>query len=331
MGRLILAGIGAIAIFISSTMGTLYNRSDLYFESNSARYTEQQAQLVANYGVQYGHRILSDRFQIPNKAQFEESNPYKMTFDDTPFRINEGVLDSLVYLFTDDSLYVIIDSYVTYNDNGVSVQSTSRLIVEVPPPDEVRIGDADNALTTDGFVVVSGNSDTEGNIQSSGDIEITGSGEADSLITYTPFPAFGDVFLGMTSIEDMRAIADYVGSEPTVIEGITFIEGDFLFNNSLSETHGSGILIVDGNFSMNGNVSFEGIIWITGTLDGLGNADIIGVIFAESIGVDADGTEEYNLENNVLGNYDLGYANYGGSTFSNLEGRGIYAIKSVLQ
>ncbi len=61
--------------------------------------------------------------------------------------------------------------------------------------------------------------------------------------------------------------------------------------NNLTST--SSIVIINGNFKLNGNGNFKGVLYVIGTLEMLGNATVQGTTFVESsasIGVDLTGS-----------------------------------------
>jgi hypothetical protein len=101
--------------------------------------------------------------------------------------------------------------------------------------------------------------------------------------------------------ESLLERADHVGSLfPTVLAEastsddpvVIIIEGDLQINNEDLKTPAYGILYVDGNLRINGNVEWNGLIVTTGNASvGNGTADITGcLVTGDSADVDISGT-----------------------------------------
>ena len=103
-------------------------------------------------------------------------------------------------------------------------------------------------------------------------------------------------------------------------DGINFLSGeeDYIINDALF-TQGSGILVIEGDLVINGNLNFTGIIWITGVLVGLGNSHVIGAIFAA-------GAELSDVQGSFLLEFDGSVNNY---DFTNREGKGPFEVLAV--
>jgi hypothetical protein len=121
---------------------------------------------------------------------------------------------------------------------------------------------------------------------------------------------FGDEFIHESSggmypfgpvKDNLTKRADYIGdtfpteiAEDSTIDNpvVIIIEGDLEINNEDLKVPAYGILYVDGNLRINGNVEWTGLIISTGnTSVGNGTADIIGsLITGESAEVDISGT-----------------------------------------
>jgi hypothetical protein len=145
-------------------------------------------------------------------------------------------------------------------------------------------------------------------MSSNGDISVGGSADiTGELITNANPPlSFEDLF-GISKVQ-MEAIANThmvdPPNNPAGIEDITWVS----FANPSGELkvttaswEGSGILIVDGDAQFSGG-SFEGIMWITGTLFINGNNGFDGAIYCEG------GIEYGEIEDvTVLGNCQITY------------------------
>jgi hypothetical protein len=128
---------------------------------------------------------------------------------------------------------------------------------------------------------------------------------AGTIMGYANNSAITDTSVFGMSIKDIQFIADNVGSaSSTVTVGtnqLTYYNGDLNYSGSSVTTayqnlNGSGILIVNGNLTMNGaspatNCYFAGIVFCTGNLTITNGADIDGVvIMGYSNGVAAGGS-----------------------------------------
>jgi hypothetical protein len=123
------------------------------------------------------------------------------------------------------------------------------------------------------------------------------------------------------TIDEMRDIADYVGTDPgDPCDGINFLSGEesYIVNNA-DFAVGSGILVVEGDLTLNGDLFFTGIIWITGVLGGLGNSHVVGAIFAS-------GAELSEAQGSFLLEYD---SSVNTIDFTNREGKGPFKVLAV--
>ena len=131
---------------------------------------------------------------------------------------------------------------------------------------------------------------------------------------------FGDEFVHESSggmypfgpvKDNLSKRADYVGdtfpteiAEASTIDNpvVIIIEGDLEINNEDLKVPAYGVLYVDGNLRINGNVEWTGLIISTGnTSVGNGTADIIGsLVTGESAEVDISGTITIQYDCSVL-------------------------------
>ena len=131
------------------------------------------------------------------------------------------------------------------------------------------------ALTANGNIGVGGDANIEGNLNPN----------ADPVLDF-------ETFFGMTKA-DMRAMANFDVVNPGLnpdpdpdplsnVSGITYVS--FIHTGQLKVTlpawHGSGLLVVDGDCTINGG-SFSGVLWITGNLFMNGNNGYTGAIYVE--------------------------------------------------
>ncbi len=115
-----------------------------------------------------------------------------------------------------------------------------------------------------------------------------------------PFPAFEDVF-GVTMAQ-MQGMATTTYTNPgnnPACSGITWVEGELKATNS--SFNGSGILIVNGDFSFQGGV-FNGVIYVTGEIRITGNGVIHGAILGQSTTElsFAAGTPELSYDGSII-------------------------------
>ncbi len=111
-----------------------------------------------------------------------------------------------------------------------------------------------------------------------------------------PFPSFEDVF-GMTMAQ-MKGYATTKYTNPgnnPACSGITWVDGDL--KATTTSWHGTGILIVNGDFDVSGG-DFTGVIYIVGSFTMTGNARIEGSILSQSM---ADVT-------GIFGTADIAYS-----------------------
>ncbi|MFC1887627.1 hypothetical protein ACFLYK_02350 [Candidatus Cloacimonadota bacterium] len=321
MGKLVLIGLILIVAILSTMMVSVRGRSNASVDDLALRTTIQESNLLANYARQYGIRLLNDRTQTPNKAELEANAVYKKTFS-TAFTVKDGAIDSLLYS-NDTSNNIILDAFVTYRANDNVVNTIARAVLTYPPLDSVRLGNIENAVSSKGPIEIAGKATgskgIHGDVLSEDEILYHNpTSEIDGNEVIDTFPTFEQIF--GTTIDSMRAIADYVGNDPDVFDGIIFLSGEeeYIFNNSYTAS-GSGILVVEGDLTINGEIDWQGVIWITGQLNGLGNSHIVGAIFAEGVNLSETG-------GSMLVEYDLDLS---GSTITNREGKGNFRILAI--
>jgi len=321
MGKVVLIGLVIIIIILSTIFVSLRNRTDHSVDDLALRDTQNQSKLLANYAIQFGIQTLNDKDESPNSDDFDANEIYKKTFD-TSFIVEDGIIDSLIYT-RNDSNHVILDAYVTYTTKSNTVNSMGRAVLEESVADSIVIGNVANALSAKGKIEIQGKTTSKKGIH--GDVL-----SEDEILYQNPqasidgneiigqFPAFDEIF-GCT-LEEMKAYADYVGTDPNPVEGITYVEGDFGYNTSNGHV-GSGILVVEGDLKITGTIDFTGIIWVTGEITGLGNGYIFGAIFAAGIDMTETG-------GSFLLEFD---SDLTGSSFSIKSGSGDYKVLAIYE
>lgn len=147
---------------------------------------------------------------------------------------------------------------------------------------------ADQVISSQGSLDVSGNAEIHGDVLSAGSISVGCSAQiiGASVENFSFIATYEDVF-SMTR-EDMLAIPpDYSYTNPSnnaAVSGLTWVtlseSGTFRITQNGWE--GSGILVVEGgNLEITGG-TFNGIIWIDGALRVSGNGTINGCIIVDS-------------------------------------------------
>jgi hypothetical protein len=116
----------------------------------------------------------------------------------------------------------------------------------------------------------------------SGSLDVKGNADVNGVVVENTTPSFEEVFWGVTK-EEMQVNATYKYTDPPnnkmPVEKITWINNDFYV--TVNTWVGSGIMIVNGDLTINGGI-FNGIIWVIGQLNISGNpAEINGAIFVE--------------------------------------------------
>ncbi len=326
MGKLVIISLVLIVVILSAVLISVRERSENSIDSFALRSTQRDAELLANYAVQYGIKLLNDGYEpytdTTIKEVIDNSNTYTKTFPAPPdvnaFEVKEGFVNSLTYTY-DDSMNIMLDALVTYNSNNNSVNSVTRAILELPASDSINIGNIPNALSAKGPIEIQGKPSSKkgihGDVASEDEIIYQNKNAGiDGNEKNESFPPFEEIF-GIT-LQEMQALADYVGVNPPDLDGITFITGDAHFASNGSY---SGILIIDGDLKITGTIDFNGIIWATGKITGLGNGYIFGAVFAAGIDLTETG-------GSFLLEYD---ENLSGSTFTSTSSSGNYKILAI--
>ncbi len=168
-----------------------------------------------------------------------------------------------------------------------------------------------------------------GSVMVKGSAEVNGDIEENSDSFEHPDEYFKTVFGVSKADMEQKTIND---SPPNIhydsainndiVDNITWVDGGGEWSQIQAGWTGNGIFIVNGDLKITGDCTFDGIIWITGTLTvAAGNAEINGAIFVESdTTVDLSGnlTLTYDLDaiTNVLGKL-------GSTAFGDLGSKGV--------
>ena len=222
------------------------------------------------------------------------------SIDTTP--LGAGTYTAHIYT-TDSNGYPLLGTKrrVTSTGTVVGISKTVQVIVRKPPDGS----EIDSAITSGGNINVQGSADidpppTEDDENFNFEL---GNDPDDDL------SLFEEIF-GVTK-DEMKDIAQSfpnnyydsaIGVAPyndPFVENITWVHGGGVQSQIQGNWTGSGILIVDGDLKITGNAFFDGIIWVTGSLEvASGTPEINGAIFVES-GTTVDVTGNLALTFNV--------------------------------
>ncbi len=173
---------------------------------------------------------------------------------------------------------------IAIGQSGLSQRKVKVLCEKIPGTITVS-----SALACGGNVNMGGNASVSGStlsgivvpvgssVSTSGGASVTGS----PATSNAPFPAFEDIF-GVTMAQ-MKSFATNTYTNPgnnPVCTGITWVDGEL--KATTTSWHGTGVIIVNGDFEMSGG-DFTGVIYVVGTFRMTGNARINGSILSQSM------------------------------------------------
>ena len=277
MGKVLLILMLLVAVIIFVVLSNITKKSTDVADTITENLAENQAKAIGNYALNYGlKQIMNGSISVTSDSSFVQ--------DFTNFYIVEdGRIDSLIYTANGDtvgiSAYVFyqVNDHQVYHDCEIAITTTTKI-------------DITSAISSSGTITVSGSADVNGEIVENG------------------CPAFEDIF--GASKDDVKNNANNYYVDPannaTPIENVTWV--DFAFETGFHITdnnyEGSGILIVNGDFTMTGG-TFDGIIWVIGNLLVSGNPTINGAVFVES-DIEIAGDSEVTLTGNCEVNFTEG-------------------------
>jgi len=285
MGKVLIVGIffvSAIFIIIILSSGGAIDKG---LEDVSKNFTEMQVKQLCSGALDYGIKKV-------NIAGADSLETYTQTFID--FEVGKGIIDSIEYVTIGDTMR--ISAHATYQDGDNTFHHRSTSFVTWALVNGTAAITANGPINVDGSAVVNG-----------------------KLLPNLNPPLDFEEFFGMTKVQ-MQAIADTVetdpsnnpdlylagpGSDTLSTSGTTYIK----FSNPTSELKvttngwkGEGILVVEGDARFNGG-TFNGVMWITGSLIVTGNENFSGAIYVE--GIDPSGGEATPVP--LLGNCEITY------------------------
>ncbi len=255
MGKLLIVAIFIVAAVITVILLSVQDRTEEIPELSSSNIAELQAKALCHEAIVYGMRNLND--ETVTLTAGENTQTY------ANFAVMDGTIDSIQYISNTTIDTIEIVSYASYQNAGETIQhKSSALVCWVPTY-------AQGAVYANGGIEAGGSALITGNLYANCDPPIS----------------FEDLF-GITK-EEMKDIADNHFEDPPInpagFENITWVsfanEGGSL-KVTTTGWEGSGILVVDGDASFQGG-SFDGIMWITGTLFINGNNGFDGAVYVE--------------------------------------------------
>lgn len=198
------------------------------------------------------------------------SNKYRITL----FALNDSAGNPVAYYTVDvnlddpDGVPATDDAEIdstgfapTSTDNQRSISVTAERMTAIPSPGDVdfAVGAEDQILQTGGSATIVGP---------------TESGTAHD---------FEEVF-GVSKNNMRKAVGSVVdpSNNYTPVSGVTWLKCDTSSEVRITQAHwsGSGVMIIEGDLQMQGG-TFDGVIWVEGTLDISGGATINGAIICE--------------------------------------------------
>ena len=276
MGKLLIVALLVIGSIFVLIILSVQDKAEEVPELLSSNLAEIQAKALCREALVYGMN------SVGNGSVILSQGINSQTF--TNFEVLDSTIDSIQYISNATNDTIEINSYASYQTAGDTFQhKSSALICWVPTH-------AQGAMYSNGNINVGGSAD------------ITG----DLIDNCRPPLSFEELF-GITKVQ-MEAIADThlvdPPNNPAGVEGITWVsfdspDGALMVTTAIWE--GSGILIVDGDAHFAGG-SFEGVMWITGTLFINGNNGFDGAIYVEG-GIETQDYEDVV----VLGNCQIAY------------------------
>jgi len=147
---------------------------------------------------------------------------------------------------------------------------------------------------------------------------IRNSEDPTKLVKTNSTQTFSDLF-GLSK-DEMKALAQEQGiylsgdfGNSINASGITWVDVTAGTTLSIQHLNGSGLVIINGNFRVNGVPfdGFDGILYVIGQLEALGNATINGSVFVESsasVGADLTGSALVNYSSANIANALLPFA-----------------------
>lgn len=263
----------------------------------------------------------TDTFELPNRTEFTFVITHQLDSDGNVLRYGDSNGDYLWEINTTHGRPLeIVRSYGTHLDHEGEAAVEVRLI-DSPPfitPESALWVDDPDAVDFKGNATVIGDSTDPSVCSDVPDV-------VHHLTPINPMDEpkhFGDEYVhessgGMYPFSQVKKAlarrADHIGTTfPTAIAEastaddpvIIIIEGDLQINNEDLKVPAHGVLFVDGNLRINGNVEWNGLIVSTGnTSIGNGTADITGaLVTGDSADVDIAGTITIQYDCNALAN-----------------------------
>ncbi len=276
MGKLLIVALLIIGSIFVLIVLSVQDKAEEVPELLSSNLAEIQAKALCREALVYGMN------NVGNGSVILSQGTNSQTF--TNFEVLDSTIDSIQYISNTTIDTIEINSYASYQIAEDTFQHKSTAVICWVPTH------AQGAMYSNGNINVGGSADVTG----------------DLIENCNPPLDFEELF-GITKVQ-MEAIADThlvdPPNNPAGVEGITWVSfsnpsGDLKVTRA--DWEGSGILVVDGDAQFSGG-SFEGVMWITGSLFINGNNGFNGAIYVEG-GIEYQDVEDVA----VLGNCQITY------------------------
>jgi hypothetical protein len=275
-------GDGTLLVFVIGVVVVIFGLSLAFLISYQAKSNAQSKKSTRAF-------YMADAGVERSIYEFNQSTgPY--TFGGTEIFLPDNINPEGSFVITYSSSPVIPDTWVVnstgYIPKAVNPQAIRRIeAVCQKPASPITVN---GALAAGGNVTVGGNASVDGGtlagvlVPPGYTATTQGSGDIDGTppTSTAPFPTFQAIFgISFAEMENIAEIKYNLPANNAPADGITWCNGDFMVTTN--SWTGEGILIVNGNFKMTGG-HFNGVIYVKGTFDMAGNAEVLGAAFSEN-------------------------------------------------
>lgn len=187
--------------------------------------------------------------------------------------------------------YTVVSTGTVTSPSGGSVSRIVRVTMQLTPPDASKfpfcVETTSDSLTYKEKNLE--NTEDPANIAKTGSTQTFGSLFGISTATMEARAAEAGTYYESRNLSNSLTVSGITWVDVTDADGV-LDPGGLLH---IQHLNGSGILVVCGNFKIDGLGTFDGILYVIGTLNMLGDSAINGTVFAESsadIGADLTGS-----------------------------------------
>ncbi len=279
MGKVLIVAIFVIGAIFTVIILSVQDKAKDTPELLSENEAEMQAKLLCREALNYGMKKIHDAGVSAPTSTFTQ------TF--TNFQVESGIIDSIQYTYNTSDGTITISSFASYQYDNETLQHKSTAIVNW------TLNNMNAAITANGNISVGGHASVVGPINQN----------VNPVLDFEEF--FGKTKAEMRAIADFDVVNPHINPDPdpdphSNVSGVTYVSFTHSGRLKVTQPHwqGSGILVVDGDCTINGG-SFSGILWVTGDLFMNGNNGYYGAIYVE-------GGATYS-DVNLLGTSDVYY------------------------